>query len=81
MKTTKKVKGKGKQNKVKTGEHATCKSGHIVKVERIEILFSEKGNIVSTLEDLDEHKIQINPVVHKRFKELCQTLEKEQYAL
>ena len=34
-----------------------------VKVGRFEILFNEKGNAVSILEDLDEHKIQINPVI------------------
>jgi hypothetical protein len=56
MKTT--VKGQGKQIKVETGRHETCKKGYIVKVGRFEKLFSEKGNVVSVLEDLYEQKFR-----------------------
>ena len=74
MKATK-MKGKGKQNRVKTGKQETCRKGYIVKVERFEILFNKKDNIVSILEDLDEHKIQINPVKRyiKRFGVMSNT--------
>ena len=57
MKTTE-MKGQGKQIKVEAGKHETCKKGYIVKVGRFEILFSEKGNVVSVLEDLDEQKFK-----------------------
>ena len=57
MKTTK-MEGQGKQNRVETGKHETCKKGYNVKVGRFEILFSEKGNVVSVLEDLDEQKFR-----------------------
>ncbi len=57
MKTTK-MEGQGKQNRVETGKYETCKKGYNVKVGRFEILFSEKGNVVSVLEDLDEQKFR-----------------------
>ena len=57
MKTTE-MKGQGKQIKVEAGKHETCKKGYIVKVGRFEILFSEKGNVVSVLEDLYEQKFR-----------------------
>ncbi len=57
MKATE-MEGQGKQNRVETGKHETCKKGYIVKVGRFEILFSEKGNVVSVLEDLDEQKFR-----------------------
>ncbi len=57
MKTTE-MEGQGKQNRVETGKQEACKKGYIVKVGRFEILFSEKGNVVSVLEDLDEQKFR-----------------------
>ena len=57
MKTTK-MEGLGKQDRVETGKQETCKKGYIVKVGRFEILFSEKGNVVSVLEDLYEQKFR-----------------------
>ena len=57
MKTTE-MEGQSKQNRVETGKHETCKKGYIVKVGRFEKLFSEKGNVVSVLEDLYEQKFR-----------------------